>query len=91
MIFAMLLLCSIDGFLDIDSGPTAALPMPVAIVVDSEPAETTPPETATCQTGLCRVRESADPDTYAGKSEVRPAPATRRFQPLRNLFRGRRV
>jgi hypothetical protein len=92
-VIPLILLCCLSEPVWYDALPDA-LPDALAPATETETLPIVQPEVKTatdgCATALCRLRETADPDTTLGKSEVSPAPALRRFQPLRNLLRGRR-
>ena len=92
MIYAVVVFCCIDGFIDF------AGYAPDAIEIDRRPSsDVSQPQvgkevprslaTSTCNAPFCRVQAQADSDNSTCPSGDCPAPA-RRFQPLRNFFRG---
>ena len=97
MIYVVALcLAMIDPFCDVvlDVAGDVSAAMPVDTESDRKPLLDVPIiplvakeeiVEASCESGNCRVRESASTDTSLGKSDARPAPA-RRFRPLRRLF-----
>jgi hypothetical protein len=94
MIYAVLLFACIDGFVDFSGTvPDAALPAPVDTdTVDVPIVPLVEKEVfasgENCTTGNCVALATGHLDDSDDKAS-RPSP-TRRFQPLRNLFRGRR-
>jgi hypothetical protein len=74
-----------------DPNETGSIPAAVPPIVFADLIHPVAPkeDSETCETGTCDVRGRGLPDTSERDKASRPA-HVRRFQPLRNLFRGRR-